>query len=249
MNEFDDVALAYKFSSNNMPALRKDTLCGYFYCQAIFSPSEIDEYIEDNNPCDKDGTTLCPYCGVDSVIGASSSFPITEEFLHWMYRRWFDSGRGIALTTPYGDVTLYYDDEAAKFIYRSLDPHPRYFPNVNATHRLSFTFTPDGKEHRLRIVLEGKGYVGGANPGDRFEAITFNEEGGEITIGCEASFGCEVEDGYDFYRTMLRNGIEIDITPEIKQREFIFGVCWMTEFSDEYDCETWYGADPTIVRN
>ena len=35
------------------------------------------------------GRALCPSCGIDSVIGDASGFPITEEFLVAMEARWF----------------------------------------------------------------------------------------------------------------------------------------------------------------
>ena len=34
-------------------------------------------------------TAICPHCGVDSVIGEKSGFPITQEFLKAMHKRWF----------------------------------------------------------------------------------------------------------------------------------------------------------------
>ena len=32
---------------------------------------------------------ICPYCGMDSVIGESSGYPITKEFLQKMQEHWF----------------------------------------------------------------------------------------------------------------------------------------------------------------
>lgn len=75
---------AHSFSSNNEPMLRSDKRCGCFYCLRVFDPSEIEEWIEDE--C---GTALCPYCGIDSVIGESSGYPLTKEFLEEMQRYWF----------------------------------------------------------------------------------------------------------------------------------------------------------------
>jgi hypothetical protein len=49
----------------------------------IFNPNEIDEWWDDND------TSVCPYCGIDSVIGESSGFPITELFLKGMHKEWF----------------------------------------------------------------------------------------------------------------------------------------------------------------
>lgn len=81
----DRVVDAHKYCMGNMDMLEKDSVCGCFYCLKMFSPREITEYI-----IDKSGKTAkCPYCGVDSVIGESSGFPITTEFLEEMKKHWF----------------------------------------------------------------------------------------------------------------------------------------------------------------
>ena len=80
---------AHEFSNNHMEALKKDKVCGCFFCLEIFSPSEIKKWIISKNDCDRLGTAICPYCKVDSVIGESSGFPITNEFLKAMNKRWF----------------------------------------------------------------------------------------------------------------------------------------------------------------
>ncbi len=90
MKDFDDeMERAHGFSNNHMEQLKKDRVCGCFYCCRIFSPPEIEEWIIDDNDCDREGTAVCPYCGIDSVIGESSGFPITEEFLKQMSEYWF----------------------------------------------------------------------------------------------------------------------------------------------------------------
>lgn len=61
--------------------------CGCFYCRAIFPPSEIKDWID---PIGEEGkTALCAKCGIDSVIGDRSGFPITPEFLERMNHYWF----------------------------------------------------------------------------------------------------------------------------------------------------------------
>ena len=80
----NSVRAAHAFCSNNRNSLQKDSLCGCFYCLSIFRPSEITEWIDE-----KDDTALCPLCGIDSVIGESSGFPITKEFLTEMNKYWF----------------------------------------------------------------------------------------------------------------------------------------------------------------
>ena len=80
---------AHEFSSNNMLDLESNQKCGCFYCKEIFNSSEITEWLQDDNPIDMYGTAVCPKCGIDSVIGESSGFPITEEFLDIMHDCWF----------------------------------------------------------------------------------------------------------------------------------------------------------------
>ena len=75
---------AHKYCTNNKEDLRNDLVCGCFYCLEIFCPTEITEWIPDTK-----GTAVCPYCGVDSVIGENSGFPITKDFLTEMNRYWF----------------------------------------------------------------------------------------------------------------------------------------------------------------
>lgn len=88
-SEEPDYVTAHDFCSNHKPQLEKDSLCGCFCCLTIFHPSEIKEWVIADNDCDRLGTALCPYCGIDSVIGASSGYPITKEFLRKMKRKWF----------------------------------------------------------------------------------------------------------------------------------------------------------------
>ena len=62
----------------------RDKLCGCFYCLRIFEPREIQEFVPDLS-----GTAICPYCRVDAIIGESSGYPITKEFLEKMRQYWF----------------------------------------------------------------------------------------------------------------------------------------------------------------
>ncbi|WP_082890711.1 MULTISPECIES: hypothetical protein [Eikenella] len=81
---------AHSASFKNKSALEKEQLCGCFYCQRIYSSSELkdEDFIpEDDGVC----TAWCPYCGIDSVIGESQGYEITPELLAEMRRIWFDS--------------------------------------------------------------------------------------------------------------------------------------------------------------
>jgi hypothetical protein len=76
--------LAHKSSSHNRQQIAQSEVCGCFYCLAVFGPSEIKEWV------DNDDTAVCPKCGIDSVLGSANGFSINEEFLRRMREYWFD---------------------------------------------------------------------------------------------------------------------------------------------------------------
>jgi RimJ/RimL family protein N-acetyltransferase len=84
-----DARDAHRFSNNHRVQLEKDSICGCFYCGKIFAPAEINEWIIEDNPSDRLGTAICPYCEIDSVIGESSGYPITDKFMDAMNKIWF----------------------------------------------------------------------------------------------------------------------------------------------------------------
>jgi hypothetical protein len=64
--------------------LESSDKAGCFYCCEVYSPTEIEDWV-DNDDC-----ALCPRCGIDSVIGAASGFPVTDKkFLKEMNEFWF----------------------------------------------------------------------------------------------------------------------------------------------------------------
>lgn len=83
-----DIQKAQEHASNHRAEILASTICGCFYCKAIFPPRDIDAWVDE----DETGigqTALCPDCFIDSVLGDKSGFPISEEFLSEMHRYWF----------------------------------------------------------------------------------------------------------------------------------------------------------------
>lgn len=82
----EDIIKAHEYSIRNFETLKKDKLCGCFYCKKTFDSSEIYDWT-----IEPDGTktALCPYCNIDSVIGEGSGFSMTPEFLERMRKYWF----------------------------------------------------------------------------------------------------------------------------------------------------------------
>ena len=75
---------AHTHTVRHRAELEASALAGCFYCCEVFSPSEIEDWV------DNDGCALCPRCGIDSVIGDASGFPVTDRnFLKEMNEFWF----------------------------------------------------------------------------------------------------------------------------------------------------------------
>ncbi|TSD66179.1 hypothetical protein FFF34_001895 [Inquilinus sp. KBS0705] len=79
---------AHKYSIFHKTKMLKSEICGCFHCLAVFSPLEIVEWVDEDDP--RGETALCPKCGIDAVIGSSSNYPVDKkDFLVHMKQRWF----------------------------------------------------------------------------------------------------------------------------------------------------------------
>lgn len=79
-----DVETAHQHSISHRPEIERSEMCGCFYCRKTLVPVEISEWTDDET------TALCPHCGIDSVVGSASGFPVANDmFLDEMHRRWF----------------------------------------------------------------------------------------------------------------------------------------------------------------
>ena len=80
------VAVAQNFSSNNRSLLKGSKECGCYYCCKVFSPSLIEDWLEE----EVGDTALCPFCGIDAVIGDKSGKEFMEQaFLEKLREYWF----------------------------------------------------------------------------------------------------------------------------------------------------------------
>ena len=86
------VEKAHTHSIRNEPELRASAQCGCFHCLALFPPAAIADWItEAPTRGGRPRTALCPHCGIDSVIGSASQFPIEHAFLERMQAYWFSA--------------------------------------------------------------------------------------------------------------------------------------------------------------
>lgn len=78
-----DLEIAHNHSIYHQAEVLGSDECGCFYCLRIFATTEITEWIDEGT------TAMCPYCGIDALLGSASGFPLTAEFLRTMHDVWF----------------------------------------------------------------------------------------------------------------------------------------------------------------
>ncbi len=79
---------AHKHSIRHRDEILRSAECGCFYCCRAFAPAQITDWVKDG-PSESEQTALCPFCGIDSVIGSDSGYPIDVDFLRRMKTHWF----------------------------------------------------------------------------------------------------------------------------------------------------------------
>jgi NAD-dependent SIR2 family protein deacetylase len=78
---------AHGKSSSHKKEILESEECVCFYCQETYPPTEIVEWIEENNGGE---TAVCPKCGIDSILGSKSGLPISDkEFVYEMTEYFF----------------------------------------------------------------------------------------------------------------------------------------------------------------
>ncbi len=85
----EDYIEAHEHSIYHREEILSSKVCGCFYCLEIFSPSEINNWVDVPDDNNIGQTALCPRCMIDSVIGDKSGYPITKDFLTKMKEYWF----------------------------------------------------------------------------------------------------------------------------------------------------------------
>ena len=92
-----ELVLAHKHCSNNRVAISQSSLCACFYCRKTFPGEAIqawwDQPDDAVNGEEAFGmTAVCPFCGIDSVLGDQCGYELSEEFLRRMEQFWFGEG-------------------------------------------------------------------------------------------------------------------------------------------------------------
>ena len=80
-----DLNKLYLHSINHKAEIQTSKVCGCFYCKRIFEPQNVKEWLKD-----REWTALCPFCGIDAVIGDASGYSINNDVLDKMNKKFFN---------------------------------------------------------------------------------------------------------------------------------------------------------------
>ena len=154
------------------------------------------------------------------------------------------------LLTPLGKIAIYFDGNPVEYAQVTAPADPRLYPNVNGAFILKYYYQADEKEHTLRCIVENNKCVAHADTGERLVAVSIYTDTVKMTIGMEDDFGCLREyNKYDFGGLPLQNGLEVHIDRYTKSHDFVFGVAWISPYTQENEVQTWFAADPTISNS
>jgi hypothetical protein len=84
-----DVIAAHEHCNCHRREVEASDFCGCFFCLSIFEPERIKRWLKHQDEPEETGCAICPECGIDSVIGSASGYPINREFLQRMHAQWF----------------------------------------------------------------------------------------------------------------------------------------------------------------
>jgi hypothetical protein len=87
-NNTCNYAVAHKHSFRRRKELLGSSDCGCFNCLKIYPPFKIKHWT-DFNENEVGETAICPYCGIDSVLGDKSGCDISDSFLRLMNQIYF----------------------------------------------------------------------------------------------------------------------------------------------------------------
>lgn len=225
----DELLRLHSFSSMNRDALSVEQTCGCFYCRRIFSSSEIKDFVDNGR------TALCPFCGIDAVIGESCGFEITDKLLRSMHLAFFESGTGNTVSTPFGNVILLKDGKRRSFRFEALEPTAPY-ASVDGIYRLCYSYNGNGQKHTFELMLDNSECNGGEDSGEGMTALTADISGGRITLSV-------INKGNELAVDVKNDRLTVTIPASAASQNLTFGVCYMKKLTSPDSVETWLGAD------
>lgn len=156
------------------------------------------------------------------------------------------------LLTPLGELFITVDGKLIEYEYRKANL-VQSCKDVNGRYIINISFIPDGKPHRIscRITDYIPSKNDGIESGEGLELKSFYNGNAKLSIGMVGDSvyinGKRIWE-YDYDNDYLDDGVEYVILDITETQNFVFGVSWLNNCTEENDIQTWFGADPTIMN-
>lgn len=161
------------------------------------------------------------------------------------------------IVTPLGKIHIAIDGKDLLYNFEQLEPAEKLCAGINGRFKIAVKFVPDGKAHKIECTFPKVDFIRyehSSESGERLECNSFYRGNAKLSIGIESDAGYidgnirVSETGYDYDSEYLDNGIAYVILPNTKTEKYVFGICWIDECTVENDVQTWFGADPTLMK-
>ena len=154
------------------------------------------------------------------------------------------------IITPLGEIEIFIDGNKIDYSASPVEI-TRNCNDLDGRFCVRTYFVPDGKEHIISCCIANYSPTekDGIESGERLKLKSFYTGKSKVSLGMEADTGYinEIRSStYDYNAGYLKNGVYYEILPETRTHEFIFGIAWLNNCTDDKDVQTWFGADTTL---
>lgn len=155
----------------------------------------------------------------------------------------------MCLITPLGKVSISIDGKEIDYTFKKINPD-RLCNDVDAHYFIIVPFTPNVKNHQISCTIKNyhPSSLDEIESGERLVLKSFYKKNTKLSIGAigEALDNYDIITiGYDYENNYLSNGVSYEILDFTKTNQFVFAICWINDYTDENELQTWFGADPT----
>jgi hypothetical protein len=155
------------------------------------------------------------------------------------------------IITPAGEIEIFVDGGKISYIEESV----RVFSlceELDGRFCIRIKFNPDGDIHIISCCIANyiPSEMDGVESGENLELKSFYFDKSKVSLGMEADTGYVSGvriDTYDYDSDYLENGVCYVVLPDTKTQEFVFGIAWLNNCTDENDLQTWFGTDATLL--
>ena len=157
------------------------------------------------------------------------------------------------LVTPLGEIDILIDGREIEYDFQIVDVDSSC-KDVEGRYAIQVSFVPDGREHIISCKIRDykTSEMDDIESGENLELKSFYNGGAKLSIGMEGDSGYingeRISTIYDYDNEYQDDGVDYVILGVTKTQIFTFGVAWINNCTENNEVQTWFGADPTIMK-